>query len=212
MDNLKKDLSSLDMERMKIAVNKHAGFWQSIKNAFQSPMGKRVTGALGEAAATAAVAASVVGAKKGYEALREKIEKPRLYKNMLELNPQLKNVDQNRVTNMFNTVYNLNRDMAKDPIVAGSFVDRGVSQAEGLSSLYIDPATTKLLMSSKERKEEPVSTSFMRAFESYGPEHSGNKLEDQKTLKRYENMLREEGAQRQFERQKDLEGYKASLR
>jgi hypothetical protein len=50
-------------------------------------------------------------------------EKAGLYQEMMEANPQLKSRDATAVQRAFNTLHRFNPEFARDPMVAGSFVD-----------------------------------------------------------------------------------------
>jgi len=67
----------------------------------------------------------------GVGAARDKIEKARAYKTMIEENPHLQNVDPSVSQKAFNTLYRFNPQYAADPLVAGTFV-RNVADQERL--------------------------------------------------------------------------------
>ena len=66
--------------------------------------------------------------EKGFGAARDKIEKARAYKAMVEENPQLKHIDPNVTQKAFNTLHRFNPQYAKDPMVAGTFVNNVADQ------------------------------------------------------------------------------------
>lgn len=75
----------------------------------------------------AAVAApfAAVGADAGAKAIGNLFaakQKSRAFKTMMQENPHLKPRDATNTQRYFNTLWTTNREMAKDPIVAGSFV------------------------------------------------------------------------------------------
>jgi hypothetical protein len=79
---------------------------------------------------------------------------------MMGAHPGLKKEDPKAVQMTFNTLYGMNRQMARDPLVAGSFVSRHVNRAEvgGESGAFVDPQTAKMVMEagSRGRPEGPV--------------------------------------------------------
>ena len=80
--------------------------------------------ALGYGGAGLGLAAGAVVAEKGYEALTEGRHKENAKAMMLAEHPQLKHEDARIVNRSFDTLWRFNREMAKDPTVAGSFVRR----------------------------------------------------------------------------------------
>jgi hypothetical protein len=78
---------------------------------------------------TLAGASLIVGAgMKGLDAIYDKasnaIGRARGYKAMVEANPGLKKMDRKRVEMAYNTLHKFNPEMAEDPLVASSFVNR----------------------------------------------------------------------------------------
>ena len=103
---------------MRMAIEKNAGFWKKFNDGLIS------------AGAAAAITGVGLTAKAGFESLRDKIEKPRAFKKMLATSPSLKKQDPKAVQLTFNTLYGMNRRMAVDPLVAGSFVSRNVERED----------------------------------------------------------------------------------
>jgi hypothetical protein len=185
-------IRGIGMSRLMNAIEKRAAFWRSFGQAFNR---SSAGGALGEAALSAAASAGIaaigVGAKKGFEALRTKIEKPQLFKEMVGASPGLKKMDQKKVQMTFNTLYRMNREMAKDPLVAGSFVERSVGRAELSDSAgtYVDPATAKTLLESRP-KDEHIMRAFTSALPARTPEAGlGERMRSQAKLERYKSQL-----------------------
>jgi hypothetical protein len=184
--NLQDTLHALDIERLTSAINeKKASFWEPFKKAL-------ITGA--GAAATAAIAS---GATWGAESLRNKIEKGRAYKGMVEASPGLaKNRDATKVQTTFNTLWNLNPDLAKDPLTAGSFVERSMQRADISDSAgsYIDIDTARNIVKSRGRKEQPITRAFIegatRAFEPF------EQMKEQRKAEERAKELAEEHARR----------------
>ena len=87
------------------------------------------------AAGAAAIGGAFGLAKKvgdlGVGTARDKIQKARAYKEMVNENPSLQHVDPNVTQKAFNTLYRFNPEYAADPMVAGTFV-RNVADQERL--------------------------------------------------------------------------------
>lgn len=142
-------LHHMKVAKLRKAIEKRAGFWQNFTEAIKGTnLGKQMGESLMTAGAAAAITGAGLGAKKGYEALRTRVEKPKAFKEMMGAMPGLKKEDPKAVQMTFNTLYGMNREMARDPLVAGSFVSRHVNRAEvgGEGGAFIDPQTTKMVM------------------------------------------------------------------
>jgi hypothetical protein len=152
-------LHQIKIATLKEAIEKRAGFWSSFTRSLSSTnMGKQVGEGLLAAGAAAAVTGLGVAAKAGIDALRDRVEKPRLFKEMLAASPGLQKKDPRAVQMTFNTLYGMNRQMARDPLVAGSFVGKTVERAEisGEAGAYVDPQTAKMLMDVGPRRDGPI--------------------------------------------------------
>ena len=158
MSDLKEALHTVKLAKMRSAIEKNAAFWTNFN--------KALGGAMLSAGSAAAVTAAGALAGEGFSAIRERIEKPKAFKSMMENMPGLKKEDPKAVQMTFNTLYGMNRKMAKDPLVAGSFVSRNVQRADmgGEGGAYIDPQTVKLLRDAGSAKGEPASP-IMSAWE-----------------------------------------------
>lgn len=91
-------------------------------------------------------AAGIAGGIAGLEALREtldrKVGKEKAFKNMIKDNPGLANESPAHVKKVFNTLYTFNKDMAKDPLVAGSFTRRSLMfKDEGIQPMDVKTLT-----------------------------------------------------------------------
>ncbi len=96
---------------------KTAGAWDTFKSVATSP---------GVVIPTAATAAGF-GLNAVRDVLSDAMEarrKAQAFKGMIASHPVLKNKDQKDVRNIYNSLYNINPHMAKDPLVAGALVDR----------------------------------------------------------------------------------------
>lgn len=121
---LKKEL----MEKMGFAP------WEGLKTVGQTA-GRMFAPALGQslayAGAGAALAGGSIAARKGYEAIDRRLGKAKAYNEMVQARPELKDRDPKAVQRAFDSLYRFNPSYAKDPLVAGSFVD-SISSSERL--------------------------------------------------------------------------------
>jgi len=70
------------------------------------------------------------GVGKGVDHLMEARRKSVAFKSMMELHPHLKQRDPKMVARIFNSVHHANPHMARDPMVAGAFVDQAVEASD----------------------------------------------------------------------------------
>lgn len=178
---ISEDLRQLDVARLRAALEKNAGFWDSFKQSLSSSrMGAQAGDALMAAGAAATITGAGVAIKSGVTALRDRIEKPKAFKSMISASPGLKKRDPKGVQMTFNTLYAMNRDMAKDPLVASSFVARQTNRAEieGGAGAYIEPQTAKMIQDTgaSRREANPIMSAWEGgASKSYKPvERSGS--------------------------------------
>lgn len=133
---------------------KQAGWLTSIGNAFKEglggghTMGQAMAKGLGAAAPgvllAGAVGAAGMGIQSAYGAVKDRFSKSRDYKNMLEANPMLRKRPAGEVQLMYNSLRKMAPAMAKEPLVAGSYV-RQMLDASPESGPAVPPATAKLL-------------------------------------------------------------------
>ena len=91
--------------------------------------------ALGFGLGGLALGTGAMAASKGFEAVKDPIDRRRNFNRMLEENPSLKREDKDVVRKSFNTLHTFNPMMSKDPTVAGAFVRRAVAfKDEGIQS------------------------------------------------------------------------------
>ncbi len=100
--------------------------------------------ALGAAGVGALLAGGGMVASKGYDAVKERITKPRDYQAMLKANPAVEKYDAGQVQMVYNSLRAQSPSMSKDPLIANSFVRRTLDLATE-DGPYIDPATAKTL-------------------------------------------------------------------
>lgn len=126
-----------------------------------------VVTALGYGVGAGTIGAGMWGAKKAYDHVNEPIQKQQGMKAMLTMHPNLKNEDHAHVARVYNTLYNFNKDMAKDPLVAGSFVRRAMQfREEGLQPNDIKTLTEirKHMSDTKGGTYLPTTPSDLSAF------------------------------------------------
>lgn len=154
MNQLQDALHKIKVAQLQQAVMEKIALWRHFKEGLMA------------AGTAAGVAAAGIGVSKGYDAIKDRIQKPRAFKGMLGGSPGLKKMDQKAVQMTFNSLYALNPEMAKDPLISASFVERHVGKAEGMSAgAFIDPQTAHLVQKGRPRElESPI----MRAFSTAG--------------------------------------------
>jgi|GEM_PF-6206452 len=173
--SLDQDLKELNVAKLRAAMRKEAGAWRSFTKALKSQFGpKSIGGHLGAAAVAAGVTAAGEAGAAGVGYLREKIEKPKAFKDMLSAAPGLKKQDPKAVQRTFNTLYTMNRGMARDPLVAGSFVSRNVGRAEmdAGAGAYVDPQTVKLLSDVGRKNKSPIMDAWRSGASGIEPTES----------------------------------------
>lgn len=89
---------------------------------------------------------ALMAAHEGYQEVKGMIGRARGYRNMLEYNPKLQKMDAKKTKALFNTLHNAAPDLARDPVVASSWVNRMAYQDE-----YVDPRTLADLGSAQQR-------------------------------------------------------------
>ena len=101
--------------------------WETAKRTFGPALGK----SMAAVAAGGLIGLGATAAQKGYEAVEKGMGKAQAYKDMMSARPELKDRDPKAVQRAFDSLYRFNPSYAKDPLVAGSFVD-SVSSSERL--------------------------------------------------------------------------------
>ena len=110
-----------------------------LKQILTSPAAKKFglfgVGALGIAGGLAAVDAI-------RDSMSHRVGKDKAFKNMIKENPSLAKENPAHVKKVFNTLYTFNKDMAKDPLVAGSFARRSMQfKEEGIQPMDVKTLT-----------------------------------------------------------------------
>lgn len=157
---------------------KTAGLWGAFTHGVSSGEGRQTIGeavmratgqGIGGAAAAALIAAGGYGVSKGFGAIKERITKPRDYKAMLGANPVLSKYDAGQVQMVYNSLRSQSPSMAKDPLIAGSFVHKtlNLSPEEGP---FVDPQTVKILAETQRNLDQVRSDrgSIAEAFRPTG--------------------------------------------
>jgi hypothetical protein len=123
-DEIVENLDSL----IKQAIN-----WGAVGGAAKSGLGAMGRGAahVGGAVGTAALGGIALAlAGDMYDAAKRGLTKTRNYQNMLQANPDLKQLPAKNVQNAFSVLHKFNPDFASDPTVAGAWVKRQATFGE----------------------------------------------------------------------------------
>lgn len=124
--------------------------------------GGGIGGAIGRympaAAVSLGVASAAGGIGKAFSAIKNRLTKQRDYKGMLRANPHLGKEDASKVQMLYNSLHSMSPSMAKDPLIAGSFV-RSSLDLSPESGPAVPPATAQMLARTQEsiQKGKPKS-------------------------------------------------------
>lgn len=157
---------------------KTAGLWDALKHGLSGGEARQTAGeaimratgqGIGGAAAASLIAAGGYGVSKGFGAIRERITKPRDYKAMLGANPVLSKYDAGQVQMVYNSLRSQSPSMAKDPLIAGSFVHKTLNLAPE-EGPFVDPQTVKMLAETQRNLSQARSDrgSIAEAFKPTG--------------------------------------------
>lgn len=132
------------------------GFMQGFKDTFKQP------------AVIASIAAPFVGfgigqAEGMFRRRRMEQQKTDSYKQMLSLHPHLQQRDPGEVSRIFNSIHNVSPTMARDPMVAGAWVDNvienrvpGMNSYQGLLNASKDLSQVeKFVTDARKIRKEP---------------------------------------------------------
>jgi hypothetical protein len=137
---------------------KQAGFLGDFGRSLQGALSP---GALGHytapAIASAGVAAAGLGLKAGYDLLKEKLTRQRDYKIMVSANPSLRQHDAKQVQMVYSSLRRLSPSMARDPLLAGSFVRKTIELSPE-SGLSIDVMTAKTIAETQKNIQQAKSS------------------------------------------------------
>jgi len=79
--------------------------------------------ALGTAAATATVAGGAGALSEAYKSIRDSLGKAKAYKTMMdEAGDRIRGIPSKQVQQSFNTLYRVNPEYARDPVIAAEFI------------------------------------------------------------------------------------------
>lgn len=142
------------LEMKKEAGGFLSGLWGAFKSGVGGQamkpggMGQSIANTMGRAFTPAVVGAGVtaagMGMSKGIGMVRERFAKAHDFKTMLEANPSLHKEDASNVQALYNSLRRMSPTMAKDPLIAGSFIRESIlkSPEEGIA---MSPLTAKML-------------------------------------------------------------------
>ena len=141
-----------------LSLSKTADFrgslWKGMK--FQGPSGKapgdmfanvlgnQLTAGAAFGALTGGGEAVLSGARKLINLGIDKWKKPMEYKAMLDAHPELQQQDAAKVQALYNSLRHMSPHMAKDPVIAGSFV-RNLLERGNEGSVAVPMDTAKML-------------------------------------------------------------------
>lgn len=174
-----------------LELKKEGGWLGNLWDAFKSGIGQQplpagVKPSIGEAmargagmvatplAVTALGAGAIHGISKGVGAVRERFSKARDYQNMMSSMPSLQKEDAGQVQSIYNSLRTMSPTMAKDPLLAGSFV-RDQLRMRTEEGPAIGPNTAKMLADTERSvaqsgKSHPIMDALsMSPFRGFGP-------------------------------------------
>ena len=142
-----------------LSLKKTAGFggslWQGMK--FQAPaagaggldnfaniLGSQLTAGAAVGGITLGGEAALHGMRKLVNMGIDKWKKPMEYKAMLDAHPELQQQDAAKVQALYNSLRHMSPHMAKDPVIAGSFV-RNLLERGNEGSVAVPMDTAKML-------------------------------------------------------------------
>lgn len=89
---------------------------------------------------------ALMAAQEGFHEVKGLINRSRGFKRMMTYNPKLKQMPATKVKALYGTLHNVAPDLAKDPVVASSWVNRMAYHDE-----YVDPKTLSDLGAAQQR-------------------------------------------------------------
>lgn len=139
-DPIKDYLAEYGHGPIRDEMEKEAGFgkWYSK----QAPITRRVIEGAGM------FVAGQLGSM-AYEGIRGAVQKSHGFRSMIKHNPSLAKHDRKKVQAIYNTLHNVSPDLAKDPVVSSSWVNRMMYQDE-----YVDPRTMSDLATAQQRMSQ----------------------------------------------------------
>jgi hypothetical protein len=144
------------------AIPGQPGFWGRVGQGFAEQGPKALVGA-GIAAAGAAFAS-------GGKWIRDRITKARDYRAVIAANPHLKKFDAGQTQMVYNSLRTMSPIMARDPIVAGSFI-RQTLELSPDQGPAVSMQTVNLLAKSQQALQEDSPFDLIGAGASRAPDY-----------------------------------------
>lgn len=120
-------------------------------------------GSWGQFAKQVGLAAGTVAgtalAAEVYQGIRGAVSRSQGFKRMMAYNPELEKEDRNKVQTIFNTLNNVAPDLARDPLVASSWVKQMMYQQE-----YVDPRVLSDLATAQSRMGQSKGMDVMKSL------------------------------------------------
>jgi hypothetical protein len=113
-------------------------------DSFGHTLGQQMTAGAAFGALTGGGAAALGGIRKLIGMGVDKWKKPMEYKAMLDAHPELQQQDAAKVQALYNSLRHMSPHMAKDPVIAGSFV-RNLLERGNEGSVAVPMDTAKML-------------------------------------------------------------------
>lgn len=215
----RKNPKLLEQAMEKLGLNPFSGMWSGFKSVFSKPetaeeiaalaarvkgspishaigssLGQILPGTLAAAAVTGGLAAGTDLGRSAVGGLKDKIQKARDFKVMMEANPNLAEYDSTQVQRAFNTLHRFSPEHAADPMVAGTFVATTVDQERmDVGTINNIIKARREMSQGKDRGSADFFAGMMPKaplFEGYGPDQE---LE----LKRNQDVRQQAQAERQ---------------
>jgi hypothetical protein len=161
-----------DFREAAVTMVKEGSFWKNV-----------AVGTAGLALAPVAYGVGSMGmnaVQKAYESLTEGKGKAKAYSEMMKVHKkQLGSEDKSKIQTAFNSLWGLNKDMAKDPLVSGTFVTKAIDyggvttqEAGQLISARkgMGEARAREAWMPDARGASSIASGFGKAHEMVGPE------------------------------------------
>lgn len=150
---------------------------------------------------------ALMAAHEGYQEVKGMIGRARGFKRMMDYNPGLKKLPAAKTKAMFNTLHNAAPDLAKDPVVASSWVNRMALQDE-----YVDPRTLADLGSAQQKVQRPgldlpvgqITTGMMTSVKEQYADPLNKQLDRAQRAESAAATLAQQKKQHEFERAKGV--------
>lgn len=107
-----------------MTFSKHAGAREFFKGIFEHGKTVAKDPFFQASAALPVIGAAVGGIGSAVSSMADARAKSKSYQEMLDLHPRMQKYDPKMVSRVFSSIHRLNPTVAKDPLLAGAFVDR----------------------------------------------------------------------------------------